>query len=41
MPRTKNMPHTKPEMKYFIERVTIHSKQLWQQEKGKIPEEYQ
>jgi hypothetical protein len=40
-PRTKNVPCAKPEMKYFIGRVTIHPKQLWQQEKGKIPKEYQ
>jgi hypothetical protein len=40
VPRTKNVPYTKPEVKYFIGRVTIHPKQLQQQEKGKIPEEY-
>jgi hypothetical protein len=40
VPRTKNVPHVKPEVKYFIGRVTIHPKQLRQQEKGKIPEEY-
>jgi hypothetical protein len=27
-PRTKNIPHTKLEVKYFIGRVTIHPKQL-------------
>jgi hypothetical protein len=40
VPQTKNVPHAKPETKYFIERVTIHPKQLQQQEKGKILEEY-
>jgi hypothetical protein len=40
VPRMKNIPCTKPETKYFIGRVTIHPKQLRQQEKGKIPEEY-
>jgi hypothetical protein len=40
IPRMKNVPRTKPEMKYFIGRVTIHPKQLRQQEKGKIPKEY-
>jgi hypothetical protein len=36
----KNVPQAKPETKYFIGRVTIHPKQLRQQGKGKIPEEY-
>jgi hypothetical protein len=40
MPRTQNVPHAKLEVKYFIERVTIHPKQLRQQEKEKLPEEY-
>jgi hypothetical protein len=41
VPQTKNVPRAKSETKYFIGRVTVHPKQLWQQEKGKIPEEYQ
>jgi hypothetical protein len=41
IPQIKNIPRAKPETKYFIGRVTIHPKQLWQQEKGKILEEYQ
>jgi hypothetical protein len=41
VPRTKNVPRAKSKIKYFIGRVTIHPKQLQQQEKGKIPEEYQ
>jgi hypothetical protein len=41
VPQTKNVPCAKPETKYFIGRVMIHPKQLRQQEKGKILEEYQ
>jgi hypothetical protein len=41
VPRTKNVPRTKPEMRYFIGRVTIHPKQLQPQEKKRILEEYQ
>jgi hypothetical protein len=37
----KNVPHAKTKTRYFIERVTIHPKQLCMSEKGKIPEEYQ
>jgi hypothetical protein len=40
-PQNKNVPCTKPEVKYFIGRVTIHPKQLQTSEKGKIPREYQ
>jgi hypothetical protein len=40
VPQTKNVPRTKPEMRYFIGRVTIHPKQLCVPEKGKILEEY-
>jgi hypothetical protein len=40
VPWTKNIPCSKPEVKYFIGRVTIHPKQLRQREKEKIPEEY-
>jgi hypothetical protein len=39
--RTKNIPHAKPETKYFIGRVTIHPKIPQSSEKGKIPKEYQ
>jgi hypothetical protein len=39
--RTKNVPRTKPETRYFIGRVTIHPKIPKSLEKGKIPEEYQ
>jgi hypothetical protein len=39
--QTKNVPHAKPETKYFIKRVTIQPKQLHPLEKGRIPEEYQ
>jgi hypothetical protein len=31
----------KPDVKYFIKRVTIHLKQLRTPEKGRIPKEYQ
>jgi hypothetical protein len=41
VPRTKNVPCAKPEVKYFIGRVTIHPKQLCIPEKGRIPKEYQ
>jgi hypothetical protein len=41
VPWTKNVPHTKPEVRYFIGRVTIQPKQLHTPEKGRIPEEYQ
>jgi hypothetical protein len=36
----KNVPCTKPEVRYFIKRVTIQPKQLRASEKGRIPEEY-
>jgi hypothetical protein len=39
-PRTKNVPHAKPKVRYFIERVTIWPKQPHAPKKGKIPEEY-
>jgi hypothetical protein len=39
-PRTKNIPHIKPEVRYFIGRVTIHPKQPRLSEKKRIPEEY-
>jgi hypothetical protein len=39
-PQTKNIPRAKPEVRYFIERVTIQPKQLHTSEKGRIPEEY-
>jgi hypothetical protein len=38
--RTKNVPHAKPETRYFIGQVTIHPKTPQPSEKGKIPEEY-
>jgi hypothetical protein len=41
VPQTKNVPYVKPETRYFIGRVTVHPEQLQQQEKGRIPEEYQ
>jgi hypothetical protein len=41
VPQTKNIPHAKAEMRYFIGRVMVHPKQLHVTEKGKIPEEYQ
>jgi hypothetical protein len=41
VPQMKNVPYTKPEVKYFIGRVTIHPKQLHILEKGRIPKEYQ
>jgi hypothetical protein len=41
IPQTKNVPHAKPEVRYFIRRVTIQPKQLHMLEKGRIPEEYQ
>jgi hypothetical protein len=40
MPWMKNVSCTNPEVKYFIGRVTIHPKQLWTTEKGKIPKKY-
>jgi hypothetical protein len=39
-PWTKNAPHAKPEVRYFIGRVTIQPKQLRMPEKGRIPKEY-
>jgi hypothetical protein len=41
VPWTKNIPRAKPKVRYFIERVTIQSKQLHMPEKGRIPKEYQ
>jgi hypothetical protein len=41
IPWMKNVPHTKPEVRYFIGRVTIQLKQLCTLEKGRIPKEYQ
>jgi hypothetical protein len=38
--RTKNVPRTKPETRYFIGQVTIHPKIPQLPEKGRIPEEY-
>jgi hypothetical protein len=38
--RTKNIPRTKPETKYFIGQVTIHPRIPQLSEKGKIPGEY-
>jgi hypothetical protein len=40
-PRTKNVPRTKPETKYFIGRVTFHAKIPQSPKEKKIPEEYQ
>jgi hypothetical protein len=40
-PRTKNVPHAKLEMKYFIGRVTFHAKIPQSLKEKKIPEEYQ
>jgi hypothetical protein len=40
-PQTKNVPCAKPEVKYFIGRVTIHPNQLRAPKKGGIPREYQ
>jgi hypothetical protein len=39
--RTKNVPRTKPETRYFIRQVTIHPQIPKPSDKGKIPEEYQ
>jgi hypothetical protein len=39
--RTKNVPRTKPETRYFIGRVTIHPKIPQLPGKGRIPKEYQ
>jgi hypothetical protein len=38
--RTKNVPHVKPETRYFIGRVTIHPKEPRPSEKEGIPKEY-
>jgi hypothetical protein len=38
--RTKNVPRTRPETRYFIGRVTIHPRIPQLSEKGRIPEEY-
>jgi hypothetical protein len=40
-PRTKNVPHTRPETRYFIGRVTFHTKTPQLLKEKKIPEEYQ
>jgi hypothetical protein len=40
IPWTKYVSCVKPDVKYFIERVTIHPKQLRTLEKGRIPKEY-
>jgi hypothetical protein len=37
----KNIPHTKPEVRYFIGRVTFHVKTPQPLKEKKIPEEYQ
>jgi hypothetical protein len=37
----RNVPHAKPEVQYFIGRVTIQPKQLCTPEKGRISKEYQ
>jgi hypothetical protein len=39
--RTKNIPRTKPETKYFIGQVTFHPRLPQPLEKKRIPEEYQ
>jgi hypothetical protein len=36
----KNIPHIRPETRYFIGRVTIQPKQLHTSEKGRISKEY-
>jgi hypothetical protein len=38
--QTKNVPCTKPEVRYFIGRVTIRPKQPHAPKKGRIPKEY-
>jgi hypothetical protein len=40
VPRTKNIPCTKPETRYFIGRVTFHVKIPPLLKEKKIPEEY-